>query len=131
MIRIQVQTKDFSADSELLKIKNWKNGAVVTFIGRVRGEKGIVALDYACYREMALRELKKLSSEAVRHFGVNDIVIIHRTGALRPGDNVVFVLVCAAHRKGAFRACEWLIDNIKKTVPIWKKEIKRKGEKWL
>jgi len=130
MIRIAIQEGDFSIDHELARIKNprGKNGAVVHFVGAVRSKCRLVALEYECYREMALKELKKLSNAATKKYGVNDITVIHRIGILRPGDKVVLVLVGAPHRKEAFAACEWLIDNIKKTVPIWKKEIKRKGE---
>jgi len=75
------------------------------------------------YQEMAEKELKKLENNARKKFDVDDVMIIHRYGNLKVGDNIVLIAVSSAHRKDAFRACEYLINGLKKVAPIWK-EIK-------
>jgi molybdopterin synthase catalytic subunit len=121
---ISVQTDDFDVDSILEELKKGKDiGAVVNFIGVVRSEKGLKAMNIETYEEMAIEKLKGLDTEAKNRFGVKEAVVVHRIGVLKPGDNIVLIAVSSAHRKDAFRACEWLIDELKKIVPIWKKDV--------
>lgn len=101
------------------------DGAVVTFAGVVRdrtGGKGVAGLSYEAYSEMARSEMRKIGLEARRRYGVGAICIVHRTGELEVGDVSVVVAVAAPHRGAAFDACEFCIDTLKGTVPIWKKE---------
>jgi molybdopterin synthase catalytic subunit len=126
MLSIRIQRADISIEREIHRIQDKKmnSGAVVTFTGVMRREKGLNALVYECYNKMANMELKRLAVTAKKRFKVNDISIIHRTGVIKSGGMVILIAVGALRRKEAFEACIWLIDNIKKTVPIWKKELR-------
>jgi len=115
------------------EIKAGPDGAVCVFDGMVRdnsrGRKTLY-LDYEAYREMALEEMRGLAGEAVTKFGVRDVALVHRLGRLQVGETSVLVVVASAHRGAAFDACRWLIDTLKKTVPIWKKEQFVDGAVW-
>lgn len=118
-------------------------GGIVSFIGTVRdfaevrdsvGQVSRVAvkqLNYECYKDMALKEMKIIRDRAITNFDIDDMHMIHRVGEFKPTDQVVMIAVSAAHRKEAFRACEYAIDELKKVVPIWKKEITTLGEQWI
>jgi molybdopterin synthase catalytic subunit len=80
---------------------------------------------------MAERELKRLGTEAHQHFDIAHIGIVHRTGRLEIGETSVVIAVSAPHRRAAFEACEWVIKELKRTVPIWKKEFFEDGEVWV
>jgi len=100
-------------------------GAVVMFLGTVRettGRHQTESLDYECYREMAENELTKLETQARRKWPLVECQIVHRLGHLTVGQISAAVAVSSAHRRDAFQAAEWLIDQIKQSVPIWKKE---------
>ena len=88
-------------------------------------------LDYECYRDMALKEMSEIKDKAMTEFEINDVHMIHRIVELKPSEKIVMIAVSAAHRKEAFRACEFVIDELKKSVPIWKKEITVSGEHWV
>ncbi len=115
------------------EIKAGPDGAVCVFDGIVRdnsrGRKTLY-LDYEAYREMALEQMRGLASEAVTKFGVRDVAIVHRLGRLVVGETSVLIAVASVHRGAAFEACRWLIDTLKKTVPIWKKEQFVDGAIW-
>jgi len=114
---------DFSIDELVKKLKKPEIGAIVTFLGVVRAEEGIKGLNVEVYEEMADKELKKLEREAREKFGIEAVEILHRAGSLKVGEHIVLILVGAKHRKEAFQACEYLIDELKKRVPIWKEEL--------
>lgn len=106
-------------------------GGFVTFEGRVRSQTGgrqVLRLEYEAYPEMAEREGEALAAEAVERFGLISAGIIHRVGVLDLGEMAVWIGTAAPHRRAAFAACEWLIDELKHRVPIWKKEIFADGE---
>jgi molybdopterin synthase catalytic subunit len=88
-------------------------------------------LEYEAYEPMALKEMEKLIHQAHEQFEISNIGIIHRLGKLAIGDTSVVISVAAPHRKAAFAACEWLIRELKRTVPIWKKEVYADGERWI
>ena len=119
----RIQKGDFSVDDILSNVADDRAGAVVLFVGMVRTEKGLKALDYQAYDEMAAEKLEQLRSTALEKFKLKKATILHRKGRLTVGQKVVIVACSAPHRKEAFQACEWLISKIKKVVPIWKKEI--------
>ena len=119
-----IAREDFSIDALVRKMKKPEIGAIVTFLGVVRGEGGIKGLEVEVYREMAEEELEKLEREALEKFDIEAVEIVHREGSLKVGENIVVILVGAKHRKDAFRACEYLINELKERVPIWKKELK-------
>jgi molybdopterin synthase catalytic subunit len=79
---------------------------------------------------MALEQMRRLSTEALARFGVRDVAVVHRLGRLMVGETSVLIVVASAHRAAAFDACRWLIDTLKKTVPIWKKETFADGAVW-
>ncbi|HSE34377.1 MAG TPA: molybdopterin converting factor subunit 1 [Pyrinomonadaceae bacterium] len=109
-------------------------GATVTLDGYAREwTKGrrTCYLVYEAYEPMALSEMKRLGNEAHRRFQIAHVGIVHRTGRLEIGETSVVIAVSAPHRKAAFEACEWLIRELKRTVPIWKKEVFEDGEVWV
>jgi len=114
-------------------IKQPSDGAVVIFDGIVRNHsrgRPTLFLDYEAYEPMALKELEKLAAEAGNRFSVREVVIVHRLGRIEIGESSVLIAVAAAHRAAAFDACRWVIDNLKQTVPIWKKEHFVDGAVW-
>lgn len=121
---IKITKKDFTLDDTIKRMKKIDTGAVVSFLGIVRDDN-IKGMKIEIYKEMAESELKKLENNARKRFDVKDVIIIHRYGSLDIGDNIVLIAVSSSHRKDAFRACEYLIDELKKAAPIWKEEIKR------
>jgi len=109
-------------------------GATVTLDGYVRKfTKGreTLHLVYEAYEPMALKEMQKLIEQAKRDFEISNVGIVHRLGRLGIGETSVVISVAAPHRRAAFAACEWLIRELKRTVPIWKKEVYADGEVWV
>lgn len=109
------------------------NGAVVTFVGQVRNHsrgRRVAYLEYDAYVPMAEKLLKRLAAEASERWPV-DAVIEHRIGRMDVGEASVVICVGSAHRAEAFEACRWLIDTLKETVPIWKKEVGPDGSYWV
>lgn len=109
------------------------DGAICLFDGIVRDNtrgRRTLWLDYEAYEEMALKQMQTLAAEALTKFGVRDVTLVHRLGRLTVGETSVLVVVASAHRGAAFDACRWLIDTLKKQVPIWKKEQFEDGAVW-
>ena len=109
-------------------------GAIVTLDGFVRQwTKGreTLYLVYEAYESMAIKEMEKLGKLAHEKFEISHIGIVHRLGRLEIGETSVVISVSAPHRRAAFEACEWAIRELKKTVPIWKKEFYADGEVWV
>jgi len=96
--------------------------------GDVRETKYLV---YEAYEPMAIKEMEKLIAAAKEQFAISHVGIVHRTGKLEIGETSVVISVAAPHRRPAFEACEWLIKELKRTVPIWKKEVYADGEEWV
>ncbi len=114
-------------------IKAGPDGAVVLFDGIVRDNtrgRRTLFLVYEAYEAMALEQMRALAAEAVVRFAVRDVVLVHRLGRLEIGETSVLIAVASAHRGAAFEACRWVIDTLKKTVPIWKKEHFVDGAVW-
>jgi MoaE-MoaD fusion protein len=109
-------------------------GATVTLDGYVRQftmGRETLHLFYEAYEPMALKEMQKLIERAKQEFEISNVGIVHRLGKLEIGETSVVISVAAPHRKAAFAACEWLIRELKRTVPIWKKEVYADGEVWV
>ena len=109
----------------LSNIKRGEDGAAVVFEGVVRNQtrgRKTLYLDYEAYEEMALRQMEGLAEQALKQFQVRDVALVHRLGRLEIGETSVLIVVASAHRAAAFDACRWLIDTLKRSVPIWKKE---------
>lgn len=122
-------------DSEKLiaETKHGADGAVVVFDGIVRNNtrgRATLYLDYEAYEEMAIKQMRQLAAEARERFGVRQVALVHRLGRLEIGETSVLIVVASAHRGQAFEACRWLIDTLKQTVPIWKKESFSDGAVW-
>jgi len=111
-----------------------QSGGIDVFIGAVRDVtkgKAVMRLEFEAYRNMAIKEMEKIANEAAAKWPVQKILIHHRTGVLQIGEIPVIIAVSAAHRDAAFDACRYIIDTLKQTVPIWKKEIFEDGEVWV
>lgn len=121
------------ASTILERLKQQEDGAAVVFEGIVRNHsrgRRTLFLEYEAYEEMALKQLEDLGRQACSKFEIHDAAIIHRVGHLEIGETSVLIVVASAHRAAAFEACRWLIDTLKKTVPIWKKEHFDDGAVW-
>lgn len=124
-VKIQKEDFDINKEIELLKDASLNTGGIVAFVGSARnlskwGE--VKYLDFEEYKGMALGELKKLSKYVKDNYEILDIRIIHRVARIYPGEDIVLIVVGSVHRDEAFKACSFAIDELKKTVPIWKKE---------
>jgi len=128
IVRVPIDTARVLRD-----IKRGEDGAVVVFEGVVRNQtrgRRTLYLAYEAYEEMALREMEQLAERALRKFQIRDIAMVHRLGRLEIGETSVLIVVASAHRAAAFEASRWLIDTLKRTVPIWKKEYFEDGAVW-
>lgn len=115
------------------RLQDPADGATVVFDGIVRDNtrgRRTLHLEYEAYGAMALKQMKSLATESRTRFGVRAVSIIHRLGRLEIGETSVLIAVASAHRGAAFDACRWIIDTLKKTVPIWKKEYFEDGAVW-
>jgi len=114
-------------------LKRGEDGAALAFEGVVRNQtrsRKTLYLDYEAYEEMALEQMESLARQALQQFQIRDVAIVHRLGRLEIGETSVLIAVTSAHRAAAFDACRWLIDALKRTVPIWKKEYFEDGAVW-
>ncbi|WP_407355746.1 molybdenum cofactor biosynthesis protein MoaE [Methanolobus sp. WCC5] len=127
---ISITTEDFDINAMITRSKSSEMGAVVTFLGTVRDD-GIDMLHFEAYEGVAIREMESIQDEAFEKFDIQSVDVIHRIGELPVGENIVLIIVGAGHRKEAFRACEYILERIKESVPIWKKEIGDSGERWI
>jgi molybdopterin synthase catalytic subunit len=123
---------------DLQELVDWvtdpEAGAITIFIGTTRNNnqgRKVIALDYEAYPEMAEKELARLSGEAKKKWQICRMAIVHRIGPVQITEPSVIIAVSAAHREAAFAACRFAIEEIKKTVPIWKKEVYEGGEIWI
>jgi len=109
-------------------------GAINTFIGTVRNQtsgKKVVKLEYEAYEPMVVSEIKKIIDQAAQQWNLKGWAISHRIGTLLPGEIAVVVAVSTPHRKESFAACQFIIDSLKQTVPIWKREFFEDGDQWV
>ena len=124
----KIRTSEFAQS-----LKANSDGAVVVFEGIVRdhsnGQKTLY-LEYEAYSAMAIRKMEEIGAEAKEKFDIDSVGIIHRLGRLEIGETSVAIVVTAAHRRPAFEACHYLIDRLKQTVPVWKKEYCENGAVW-
>ena len=114
-------------------LKRGEDGAALVFEGIVRNQtrgRTTLYLDYEAFEEMALQQMESLANQALRQFQIRDVALVHRLGRLEIGETSVLIAVGSAHRAAAFDACRWLIDTLKRTVPIWKKEHFEDGAVW-
>ena len=135
MSHIIIEDAGNSLNPDLLreKLDTVDCGSIVSFIGITRGvEEGskVIHLEFDAWIEKLPTVLHSLATKAVAKFSVHSVVMSHRTGIVKPGENIVCIHVASPHRKEGFEACEWLIDELKKQAPLWKKEVTSEGESW-
>ncbi|SFL59557.1 molybdenum cofactor biosynthesis protein MoaE [Shimia aestuarii] len=134
-MRISVQEAAFDLGAEASSFASGHKdmGAIVTFTGVVRdlarGDLDRMVIEH--YPGMTEKALEKIASEAQARWNLGDVLVIHRHGALEPGDMIMMVATAAPHRKDAFEAAEYLMDYLKSRAPFWKKEITRDGADWV
>ncbi|MEW6235411.1 MAG: molybdenum cofactor biosynthesis protein MoaE [Candidatus Omnitrophota bacterium] len=133
---ILIQTEDFSVDKTVQTLRKTGAGAIVTFTGAVRETSyegtPVISVEWDVYEPMALKVLEAIRREAIEKFALTDAAITHRKGRQAPGENLVLIAAAAAHRRDAFRGCEYIMDEIKKRAPLWKKERLADGkERWI
>ena len=130
----KITSKTIDTQEAIQFAESGNSGAVSVFIGTVRNNtqgKKVVSLEYEAYEAMAVKKMEDIAYEARQKWPIEKIAIIHRIGKLSIGETAVVVAVSTPHRKEAFEACQFLIDTLKKVVPIWKKEIYEDGEVWV
>ncbi len=132
--QIQILSAPLDPQFAIDWIMSPESGGIDVFIGTVRNAtkgKPVVRLEFEAYEPMALAEMEKIIQQAFEKWPVQKALIHHRTGILNVGEIPVIIAVSAAHRAAAFDACRYIIDTLKQTVPIWKKEIFEDGEVWV
>lgn len=129
LIHIELTPAPILMDKEIARAQGEPScGAVATFTGTTRleqdGQHGaLVRLDYEAYEEMARGQMRALAQQAIERWSLARVVMVHRIGAVFPGEASVVIAVACGHRVEAFESCRWLIDALKQEVPIWKKDI--------
>ena len=131
---IQVTRENFSIEETIRELMTDEMGAIATFVGVVRGEsKGrkIDHIEVHAYEEMEIQQLQAIEKRAIERFGVKSVTVIHRIGNLNVSENIMLIAVGAGHRREAFDACRYILEEIKEMVPIWKKEYTPDGSYWV
>ena len=132
--QILLSDKALSIDESYAYLQDPEAGGICLFIGTIRNKnqnKDVEHLTMEAYSAMAKKQMERIANEAAGQWPIRKISISHRTGQLEIGDIAVIIGVCSIHRAEAFKACEWLIDTLKKEVPIWKNEFYTDGSAWL
>ena len=132
-VTVALTRNRIDAEKTIAAAKSGEDGAVVVFDGIVRNHtrgRRTLHLDYEAYEEMALRQMRELGLKARERFAIRQVTMLHRLGRLEIGETSVLIVVASGHRSAAFEACRWLIDTLKQTVPIWKKETFADGAVW-
>ena len=131
--RVLVETEQLDPDELRHELEVEGCGSVVSFVGLTRGEDDGVTverLEFDAWEEKLPVVLNNLAEQAVDQFGVNSVVLAHRTGSVGPSEPIVCIHVASPHRAEGFEACSWLIDELKRQAPLWKKEVRADGEIW-
>ena len=129
--RVTIQHEDFdlTRECDALRAGDMGVGAVCSFVGTVRGPAHALELEH--YPGMTEKAIEAMIDEAHRRFDIVAARVVHRVGALQPGDQIVLVAVTSAHRRESFQACEFLMDYLKTQAPFWKKEHTAAGAQWV
>jgi molybdopterin synthase catalytic subunit len=131
---VQVTRDPIDVDAVTRSAYSDTSGAVVTFLGTVRQDRGgrkLLHLDYDAYPEMAKEKLEQVRAEILERWPADGVSLVHRFGPMKVGEVSVAIAVSCPHRKEAFEACEYAIDRIKEIVPVWKKEVFEDGAEWV
>ena len=131
---ILVTREHLDPEAVTATVRRDSNGGVVTFLGTTRNETGgrrVLYLEYEAYEGMAEKMLARIAGEVSERWGIADVSIAHRFGRLQPGEISMVVAVASPHRAAAFEACQYVVDRVKQSVPIWKKELFQDGAMWV
>ena len=133
---VKVQREDFDPGAEIARLHAGRSdiGAVVSFVGLVRGEshgEALRSMTLEHFPGMTERELERIADEARARWSLQGVTVVHRIGELKPGERIVLVVTAAAHRRAAFEAGEFLMDYLKMRAPFWKRELRPSGEHWV
>lgn len=133
---VRIQEEDFCLQDEAdaLRATSQRMGGIVSFLGCARDfseGRDVFSINFEQYAGMAEKAMCALSDEAKSMFDILGVRMVHRVTTVHAGEQIVLIVVGAEHRKAAFEACEWLIDALKKQVPIWKKEVTPDGDSWV
>ena len=134
MSTIRLQGDAIRVEELIAAVRSDGAGGLAVFLGTVRDRnlgRRVTGLEYHAYPAMAEREMRRIADEARATFEIDAVAVVHRTGRLEIGEASVAVAVAAAHRAAAFDACRFVIDTLKRRVPIWKKEFFEGGECWI
>ena len=131
---IKISNEKLDVQDAISMVSDPGCGGLNVFIGTVRNQtkgRNVLQLEFEAYEPMAEKEMSKIVIEAKSKWGINEMAIYHRTGLLEVGEAAVIIATSAPHRGDSFAACQYAIDTLKQTVPIWKKEIFEDGEVWV
>jgi molybdopterin synthase catalytic subunit len=131
MIRVIVQTDPIDVAAELARVEGAGAGGIASFTGLVRADDGVSVLELEHYPGATEAALIRLAEEAAERWSLLAATVIHRVGAMHPGDRVVLVVTAAAHRAPALEACTYLIDRLKTDAPFWKREVRGDNARWV
>lgn len=134
MIDIQLTDQPLSTPNCQEFVATGESGGISIFVGTVRNQtkgKTVLRLEFEAYKPMAISEMTKIANQITKDWPAHKVAIHHRVGTLKIGEIAVIIAVSCAHRNAAFEACQYAIDTLKKTVPIWKKEIFEDGDVWV
>ena len=133
---VRIQQENFVVTDEIEAIKKVSRniGGITTFLGTGRelskGEN-ISKLDFEHYPKMAEKKLEEIRIQAIKDYGIIEMIIVHRIGEIDIGENIVLIVAAGEHRQETFKACEWAIAELKRLTPIWKRETTSTGEVWV
>lgn len=134
VVTIRVSRAPISLDAVLAAVRTPAAGGIVSFVGTVRNQTDgmkITGIELEAAADMARADIRRIAKAAGRKFEVSKVSVVHRIGKLNVGDIIVVIAVSAPHRADAFKACKFIIDELKKTTPIWKKEFSGTKERWV
>jgi molybdopterin synthase catalytic subunit len=132
--QIEIHTEPLNIQQCIDWVMSPDSGGIDVFIGTVRNTtkgKTVLKLEFEAYNKMAINEINKITEQVFKQWPVQKVIVHHRSGTLQVGEIPVIIAVSAAHRDAAFEACRYIIDTLKQTVPIWKKEFFEDGEVWV
>ncbi|RFZ84987.1 molybdenum cofactor biosynthesis protein MoaE [Mucilaginibacter terrenus] len=133
-INVELHSTPLDVSACIDRVMSPEAGGIDVFIGTVRNAtkgKAVVRLEFEAYEQMAVKEMIKIAEQAFTKWTLLKVLVHHRTGVLEVGDVPVIIAVSSPHRDAAFEACRYVIDTLKQTVPIWKKEVFEDGETWV
>lgn len=133
-IQVKISPSTLDVNACIDWVKTPRSGGIDVFIGTVRNAtkgKAVMRLGFEAYESMALKEMQKIANDAMTKWPLQRVLIHHRTGVLQIGEIPVIIAVSSPHRDATFDACRYIIDTLKQTVPIFKKEVFEDGEEWV